>query len=70
MPRIRGGQDELRGSLINDVAALNKVEISGWYWCERINVEPIDEPHDDLDATLGRARAGVRAVSRTSAATG
>jgi hypothetical protein len=25
------GWDELRGSLINDVAALNKVEVSGWY---------------------------------------
>jgi hypothetical protein len=46
------GWDELRGSLINDVAALNKVEISGWYWCWLIHVVPIDEPHDDLDASL------------------
>ncbi|MGP8009286.1 MAG: transglutaminase-like domain-containing protein [Acidimicrobiales bacterium] len=46
------GWDELRGSLINDVAALNKIEVSGWYWCDRINVDPIDEPHDDLDASL------------------
>ena len=29
----RWGWDELRGSLINDVAALNKVEVAGWYWC-------------------------------------
>ena len=46
------GWDELRGSLINDVAALNKVEISGWYWCDRIRVEPLDQPHDELDASL------------------
>ena len=46
------GWDELRGSLINDVAALNKVEVSGWYWCDRLKVEPLDQPHDDLDASL------------------
>jgi hypothetical protein len=46
------GWDELRGSLINDVAALNKVEVSGWYWCDRIRVDPLDQPHDELDASL------------------
>jgi hypothetical protein len=46
------GWDELRGTLINDVAALNKVEVSGWYWCDRINVDPLDQPHDELDASL------------------
>jgi Transglutaminase-like superfamily len=46
------GWDELRGSLINDVAALNKVEISGWYWCDRLKVDPLDQPHDELDAAL------------------
>ena len=46
------GWDELRGSLINDVAALNKVEVSGWYWCERLKVEPLDQPHDELDTSL------------------
>jgi hypothetical protein len=46
------GWDELRGSLINDVAALNKVEVSGWYWCDRIKVDPLDQPHDELDASL------------------
>lgn len=46
------GWDELRGSLINDVAALNKVEISGWYWCDRLHVEPLAAPHDELDASL------------------
>jgi hypothetical protein len=46
------GWDELRGSLINDVAALNKVEVPGWYWCDRLKVEPLDQPHDELDPSL------------------
>jgi hypothetical protein len=46
------GWDELRGSLINDVGALNKVEVASWYWCDRIKVDPLDQPHDDLDASL------------------
>jgi hypothetical protein len=46
------GWDELRGSLINDVAALSKVEVAGWYWCDRLKVEPLDQPHDELDASL------------------
>jgi hypothetical protein len=46
------GWDELRGSLINDVAALNKVEVAGWYWCDRIKVDPLDQPHEELDASL------------------
>ena len=46
------GWDELRGSLINDAAALNKVEVSGWYWCDRLKVESLDQPHDELDASL------------------
>ena len=57
MPAMYGngelwGWDELRGSLINDVAALNKVEVAGWYWCDRIKVNPLDQPHDELDASL------------------
>jgi hypothetical protein len=46
------GWDELRGSLINDVAALNKVEVSGWYWCDLLKVEPLDQPADELDTSL------------------
>jgi Transglutaminase-like superfamily len=46
------GWDELRGSLINDVAALGKVEVAGWYWCDRLKVEPLDQPHDGLDTSL------------------
>lgn len=42
----------MRGSLINDVAALSKVEVSGWYWCDRLKVEPLDQPHDELDTSL------------------
>lgn len=46
------GWDELRGSLINDVAALNKVEVAGWYWCDSLHVEPLDQPHAELDSSL------------------
>jgi len=46
------GWDELRGSLINDVAALSKVEVAGWYWCDRLKVKPLDQPHDELDTSL------------------
>ena len=58
------GWDELRGSLINDVAALNKVEVAGWYWCDRLMVEPLDQPHDELDTSLDvLARLAVAADS-------
>jgi hypothetical protein len=58
------GWDELRGSLINDVAALNKVEVAGWYWCDRLQVEPLDQPHDELDTSLDvLARLAVTAES-------
>lgn len=58
------GWDELRGSLINDVAALNKIEISGWYWCQRLRVEPKTEPHEELDMSLDvLARLGAAAAS-------
>jgi hypothetical protein len=46
------GWDELRGSLVNDIGALNKVEIGGWKWCDLIAVDPIDQPHADVDARL------------------
>jgi hypothetical protein len=46
------GWDELRGSLVNDVAALNKVEVAGWYWCDRLKVDPLDQPHEELDTSL------------------
>jgi hypothetical protein len=56
-PAIHGngelwGWDELRGSLVNDVGALNKVEVGGWYWCELLKVEPSDRPHPSVDAEL------------------
>jgi hypothetical protein len=46
------GWDELRGSLVNDVGALNKIDVAGWYWCERLKVDPLHQPNDELDATL------------------
>jgi hypothetical protein len=58
------GWDELRGSLINDVAALNKVEVAGWYWCNRLRVDPLDRPHTELDTSLDvLARLAVAAES-------
>jgi Transglutaminase-like superfamily len=46
------GWDELRGSLINDLGALNKIEVGGWKWCDLIAVDPIDQPHADVDTRL------------------
>jgi hypothetical protein len=46
------GWDELRGSLVNDVGALNKVDVGGWYWCDLLRVEPLDQPHAIVDAEL------------------
>jgi hypothetical protein len=58
------GWDELRGTLVNDVGALNKHEIAGWYWCDTIKVEPIDQPHEELDRMLDEiAEAASRAES-------
>ncbi|HEX4832119.1 MAG TPA: hypothetical protein VH478_13630 [Trebonia sp.] len=34
------------------MAALNKVEASGWYWGDRLKGEPLDQPHGELDAAL------------------
>lgn len=46
------GWDELRGSLINDIGALNKIEVGGWKWCDLIAVDPRDQPHADIDTRL------------------
>lgn len=46
------GWDELRGSLVNDLGALNKVEIGDWSWCELLKVEPLDQPHATLDPLM------------------
>lgn len=47
------GWDELRGSLINDIGSLNKVEVGGWEsWCDRISIEQKDQPNAELDSYL------------------
>lgn len=46
------GWDELRGSLVNDIGALNKVEVGEWSWCDLIAVEPSDQPHATIDPLL------------------
>jgi hypothetical protein len=63
------GWDELRGSLINDVGALNKVEVASWYWCDRIKVEPLDQPHDDLDASLDQLASRAATAESVAAIT-
>ena len=56
------GWDELRGSLVNDIGALNKVEVGEWSsWCDRIDIEHRDRPNAMLDARLD---ALARMVSR------
>lgn len=46
------GWDELRGSLVNDLGSLNKIEIGDWDWCEPLRVEPLDQPEPAVDAHL------------------
>ena len=44
--------DELRGSLVNDIGALNKVEVGNWNWCDLLESEPLDQPNPPVDADL------------------
>ena len=46
------GWDELRGSLVNDIGALNKIEIGDWDWCQLLDVDPRDRPHPHIDEQL------------------
>ncbi len=46
------GWDELRGSLVNDLGSLCKIEIGDWDWCELLRVEPLDQPHAVVDGHL------------------
>lgn len=46
------GWDELRGSLVNDLGALNKLEIGDWDWCEPLQVDPLDQPSPEVDSRL------------------
>lgn len=48
------GWDELRGSLVNDLGSLNKIEIGDWDWCEPLRVKPLDQPEPAVDAHLDR----------------
>lgn len=64
------GWDELRGSLVNDIGALNKIEVGDWWWCDLIKVEPLDQPDQTLDlmfddlALLVAGDADFEAMSR------
>ena len=46
------GWDELRGSLINDIGALNKVECGNWSWCSLIDIAEREKPHEAIDKQL------------------
>jgi Transglutaminase-like superfamily len=46
------GWDELRGTLINDLGALNKVEVGHWDWCTLIDVADRAHPQPALDRGL------------------
>ena len=75
-PAIHGngelwGWDELRGTLVNDIGSLNKVDVGNWDWCELLQVDPLDQPHPAIDehldhvaalATGGDGCANLRAV--------
>lgn len=60
------GWDELRGSLVNDIGALNKIEVGDWDWCGLLRVEPLDQPHPRVDARLD-AVADLATPGRASA---
>jgi hypothetical protein len=57
------GWDELRGSLVNDIGALNKIEVGGWKWCDLIAVDPLDQPRADVDTRLDEFVRATRADS-------
>ena len=46
------GWDELRGSLVNDMGALNKVEYGSWDWCALIDIPNRENPDKVLDTQL------------------
>jgi hypothetical protein len=46
------GWDELRGTLINDFGALNKVEVGDWDWCKWIDIADREQPFEPIDAQL------------------
>ncbi len=47
------GWGELRGSLVADLGALNKVEVGDWEtWCDWLEVEAREQPNARLDSKL------------------
>ncbi len=46
------GWDELRGSLVNDIGAMNKVECGSWNWCTFINTSNRENPDEIIDTKL------------------
>ena len=52
------GWDELRGTLINDLGALNKVEVGDWDWCKWIEIDDRELPFEPIDAELDPIEPG------------
>ena len=46
------GWDELRGSLVNDIGALNKVEYGSWGWCSFLDISNREKPDETKDSKL------------------
>jgi hypothetical protein len=46
------GWDELRGTLVNDIGALNKLEVGHWDWCAWIDCGDKELPSAAVDARL------------------
>lgn len=57
------GWDELRGTLVNDLGALNKVEVGDWSWCDALKIEPLDQPHATLDPLMDAIAPAVSVAS-------
>jgi hypothetical protein len=57
------GWDELRGSLVNDLGALNKMEMGDWSWCDELQVEPLDQPHTTIDRLMDSVAPAVSEAS-------
>jgi hypothetical protein len=56
------GWDELRGSLVNDLGALNKIEVGDWDWCDALAVDPLDQPDASIDPVMDAVAPAVSAA--------
>lgn len=63
------GWDELRGSLVNDLGALNKVEFGHWDWCSAVNDLPDKaNPNPAFDTSLDPIAHAISGTANFAAA--